>query len=70
MPATRDRADVIHFAGRHRLSPALHEGRPVLVAAGEQGERCGWEPFFRAMERRGLALEMGEEGAFRLVPHR
>jgi hypothetical protein len=69
MPATRDRAHVIHFAGRHRLSPALHDGVPSLVAHGEQGERCGWEPFFRAMDERALALDADPDGGtFRLVP--
>ncbi len=69
MPPTRDRADVIHFAGRHRLSPALREGAPALVAHGEEGERCGWEPFFRAMDERALALDADpDSGAFRFVP--
>lgn len=57
MPATTDRADVEHFAGRHHLSPALRDGGPVLVAGPDPtATRCGWAPFFRAMSARGLAL--------------
>lgn len=61
MPTTRDRGDVIHFAGRHRLSPALRDGAPALVAQGEPAERCGWEPFFRAMGERGVALAFDDD---------
>lgn len=70
MPVTTDRGDVIHFAGRHRLSPALRDGAPALVAPGEPGERCGWEPFFRALEARGLAAAFDPDDAasLRLVP--
>jgi hypothetical protein len=56
MPVTVDRADVIHFAGRHRLSPALRDGAPVLVPSGETGGRCGWAPFFAALRERRLAV--------------
>jgi hypothetical protein len=63
MPVTVDRADVIHFAGRHRLSPALREGAPALVAPGEAGERCGWAPFFAALESRGLAVSFEPDEA-------
>jgi hypothetical protein len=55
MPLQVDRAEVIHFAGRHRLSPALRDGAPALVAPGEPGERGGWERFFAALAARGLA---------------
>lgn len=66
---TRDREAIIHFAGRSRLSPGLRDGAPALLAAGEQEGRCGWEPFFRAMEARRLALAIGAEGeGFRFVP--
>ena len=70
MPATRDRGDVIHFAGRHRLSPALRDGAPALVAQGETGERCGWEPFFRAMDERRLVLAFDDDepASRRFVP--
>ncbi len=70
MPAIRDRGDVIHFAGRHRLSPALRDGAPALVAPGEPGERCGWAPFFRAMDERRVALayDDDEPASRRFVP--
>jgi hypothetical protein len=70
MPATLDRADVIHFAGRHRLSPALREGEPALVAQGQPGARCGWAEFFAALEARGLAVAFEPEDgtSARLVP--
>lgn len=69
MPITHDRGDVIHFAGRHRLSPALRDGAPVLVAHGEPGERCGWAEFFRVMSDRGAlaSLEPDDPTSFRLV---
>lgn len=69
MPATHDRGDIIHFAGRHRLSPAVRDGAPVFVGHGEPGERCGWERFFRTLEARHLAVVLEEEaGAARFVP--
>lgn len=69
MPIGHDRADVIHFAGRHRLSPALRDGAPVLVAHGEPGERCGWAEFFEAIRARGAlaSLEPDDPASFRLV---
>ena len=70
MPLDADRAEVIHFAGRHRLSPALREGAPALVAAGEPGERCGWAEFFAAPAGRrvGAALDPDDPASFRIVP--
>jgi hypothetical protein len=63
MSATIDRGAVLHHAALHRLSPALRAGAPALVPSGEgAGERCGWEPFFRALEGRRLAVALGEEG--------
>ncbi len=70
MPATTDRGDVLHLAGSRRLSPALADGAPALVGHGEAGAaRCGWEPFFRALSERGLAVAWDEadEGSTRLV---
>lgn len=71
MPVTVDRADIVHFAGGHRLSPALRGGAPALVAAGDAAGRCGWAPFFAALRARGLALsfEPGEP-TFSFVPAR
>ncbi len=63
MPLAADRAEVIHFAGRHRLSPALRDGAPVLVAAGAPGERCGWAEFFAAPPGRRLAAAFDPEDA-------
>jgi hypothetical protein len=71
VPATADRADIMHTAGFLRLSPALRDGAPALVAAGEAGvARCGWEPFFRALDARRLAVawEPGDPASVRLVP--
>jgi hypothetical protein len=70
MPLDGDRAEVIHFAGRHRLSPALRDGAPVLVPAGAPGERCGWAAFFAAPARRRVAavLDPEDPASFRTVP--
>jgi len=55
--ATADRGAILHFAGRHGLSPALRSGVPALVHEQVEGAaRCGWEPFFAALERTGPAL--------------
>ncbi len=69
MPITDDRGDVIHFAGRHRLSPALRDGVPALVAHGEPGERRGWGEFFAALRARGAlaSLDPDDPGSFKLV---
>lgn len=70
MPITLDRGDVIHFAGRHRLSPALRDGTPALVGVGEPGRRIGWAELFAAMGAAGLvaSLEPDDAASFRLVP--
>lgn len=60
MPVRTDRGEIMHEAGRRRLSPALREGVPALVRAGEAGGRCGWAEFFGALERRGLAVAFDE----------
>jgi len=72
MPSTTDRADIVHFAGFHHLSPAL-DGRsmPAFSAAPGDGlARCGWERFFDAMGRRGLALlfDPADPASARFVP--
>jgi hypothetical protein len=68
--ATRDRGQVIHQAGFHRLSPGLRQGRPVLLAEGDGPGRTGWAPFLAAMEAAGLALawEPDVPGTAALVP--
>jgi len=69
--ATRDRGEIIHFAGHHGLSPALREGTPAFVSGHDASAvRCGWEPFFRAMGERRLALVHDPEdpGAHEFVP--
>ncbi len=70
MPLEADRAVVVHFAGRHRLSPALRDGAPALVAQGEPGERCGWAEFFAAPAGRRVraVLDPADGRSFRLVP--
>jgi hypothetical protein len=72
MPVTVDRADVIHFAGRHRLSPALRDGGPALVPPGEPGERCGWAAFFAALRERRLAVSFAPDdpASLSFVPDR
>jgi hypothetical protein len=67
---TTDRGAILHHAGLHSLSPALLDGAPVLVGHGEAGQRCGWEPFFRAMGERGLVADLGPDGSARFVPAR
>jgi len=55
--ATADRGAILHFAGRHGLSPALKAGVPSLVHGQDEGAvRCGWEAFFAALDRAGPAL--------------
>ena len=70
MPATLDRGAILHQAGLHRLSPALRDGAPALVLPGEgAGGRCGWEPFFRSLDDRGLAVALeAEDPAVSFVP--
>lgn len=60
----------MHAAGRARLSPALRDGAPALVPPGESAGRCGWAPFFAALEARRLAVawDDGEPAALRIVP--
>ena len=69
---TRDRGQIIHFAGFHALSPALDaQGAPAFSAgAGDGLTRCGWEALFTAAERRGLAraFDPADGGSARLVP--
>ena len=62
-----DRMDVIHGLGARELSPAVRDGGPALAAHGDRDGRCGWAPFFAALDARGLAVDLGE-GEARLVP--
>lgn len=70
MPYTADRGDIIHFAGRHRLSPVLRDGVPALAAIGDPGQRVGWAEFFAELRARKLVASFDPEDAasFRLVP--
>ncbi len=63
--ATTDRGAIIHFAGFHRLSPALDgSSRPAFSAGTGDGlARCGWESFFDALRANGLSLEYDPEDA-------
>ncbi len=74
MPASAahltDRGDIIHEAGRRRLSPALRDGAPALVPPGDTAGRCGWAPFFAALEARRLAVALEPDGTVRFVPRR
>ncbi len=54
--ASADRGEIIHFAGQHGLSPALRDGAPAFSSGHADPARCGWEAFFAALDRRGLAL--------------
>jgi hypothetical protein len=54
--ATSDRGAILDFAGMHHLSPGLRDGRPALLSEGETAGRCGWAPFFEAVDRLALAL--------------
>jgi hypothetical protein len=67
---SRDRRDILHLAGRRRLSPAVRGGLPALVAIGDLAGRCGWEPFFAALERTGLWVFEETDGSVRLAPLR
>lgn len=69
MPATTDRGEIIHAAGRARLSPALREGVPALLPQSETAGRCGWAPFFAALEARGLAVawDAADPSSLRIV---
>ncbi len=60
----------MHAAGRARLSPALQGGVPALLPPGETAGRCGWAPFFAALEERRLAVvwDDAEPTALRVVP--
>lgn len=64
MASGLDHGDLIHFAGRHGLSPALVEGAPALVAHGEPGQRCGWAALFAALSARGETLALASDGGW------
>ena len=70
MPVTLDRGEILHRAGRARLSPALRDGAPALVPVSETAGRCGWAPFFAALEARRLAVawDVDDPGSVQIVP--
>jgi len=68
---SRDRAEIMHFAGFHHLSPVLDAGRPAFSTSAADGlARCGWEAFFRALAGGSLALSFDppDPGSARFVP--
>ena len=67
MASGLDHGELIHFAGRHGLSPALRDGAPALVAHGEAGQRCGWERLFAALSARGETLALASDGGWTLA---
>ena len=70
--ATTDRGEIIHFAGFHHLSPGLDPAsRPAFSSAtGDGVTRCGWETFFTALRKGGLAVsfDQADPGSARFVP--
>jgi hypothetical protein len=68
MPTTTDRGAILHLAGARALSPAVRDGRPALAPKGDLAGRCGWEPFFRALDRHGLAVAWEGDGEPAIVP--
>jgi len=59
--ATTDRGAFLRVAGLGRLSPALADGAPRLAPEGDGAGRCGWQPFFEAVEQAGLAIAWDPE---------
>ena len=68
--ATADRGTFLHVAGLQGLSPSLEGGAPRFAGHGDAAGRCGWEPFFAAVERARLELAFDPEdpSATALVP--
>ena len=70
--ATSDRAEIVHFAGFHHLSPGLDAtSRPAFSSAtGDGVTRCGWETFFTALRTAGLAMAFdgADPTSVRFVP--
>jgi hypothetical protein len=64
MASGLDHGELIHFAGRHGLSPALLDGAPALVTHGEPGARCGWAALFEALSARGETLVLASDGGW------
>jgi hypothetical protein len=57
MSATTDRGEIMHLAGRYRLSPAIRDGAPTFVPTTETAGRCGWERFFAALDATSSQVE-------------
>jgi hypothetical protein len=66
--ATRDRADILHLAGRRRLSPAVQDGTPALIPVSDRRDRCGWKAFFAALDARGWGVREEPDGPVRVGP--
>jgi len=70
--ATTDRGEIVHFAGFHHLSPGLDPAsRPAFSStAGDGVTRCGWETFFTALRKGGLAVAFddADPSSVRVVP--
>jgi hypothetical protein len=68
---THDRGEIIHLAALLGLSPALRDGAPAFSTGHDPAlRRCGWEPFFTALEARGLepAFDTDDPAAAALLP--
>ncbi len=70
MPSTLDRGEILHRAGRARLSPALRDGAPGLVPLPAPAGRCGWAPFFAALQARRLSVawDADDPASLRVAP--
>jgi hypothetical protein len=71
MPSTVDRGEIMHLAGRRRLSPAIRDGVPSFVPATETAGRCGWAAFFAALEATGSKVSWDPDGeSVTIVPRK
>ncbi|MEI7705632.1 MAG: hypothetical protein WCK73_13660 [Deltaproteobacteria bacterium] len=61
--ASHDRGEILALAGFQHLSPAIRDGKAVLVGEGENTGRVGWDLFFASLDRAGLELAWATEDA-------